>query len=199
MSYQARWILAIAALFILPAFFLPIWSITLVAPQYPDGIGMHIWLYQVTGHEQHDIQNINILNHYIGMKPIVQEEFWEFDVMPYVFGALMGLGLLAAAIGRRWMLWGWIGLFVLISIGGLADFYYWGYQYGHDLDPTAPIRVDDLTYQPPLIGSKQLLNITAHSWPTWGGFSVALSMLIGFAAAFVDFRQSKQEKQLTNA
>ena len=189
MSVRTRLVLALSALILIPVFFMPIWSITLTAPQYPDGIGMYIWLDDVTGHERHDIQNINILNHYVGMKEIHAEDFWEFDVMPYVFGALIALGLLAAAGGKRWMLWSWVVIFVLVGIGGMIDFYYWGYQYGHDLDPQAAIKIPDMTYQPPLIGTDQLLNIHAASWPYWGALFIGASLLGGFGALAYEYRQ----------
>lgn len=207
MSVKARLIVLFAALLLIPVFFTPIWSITLYAPQYPDGIGMHIWLDDVTGHERHDIRNINILNHYVGMAEIHPEDFWEFEVMPWVFAFMIFFGLLTAAFGKVWLLITWIGLFILLAIGGLVDFYYWGYQFGHDLDPRAPIKVPDMTYQPPLIGTSQLLNITAHSWPYWGSLFIGLSM-IGAAFAYSYDRwlrpegkksTQKQEQETRNA
>ena len=206
MSVKARLIVLFAALLLIPVFFTPIWSITLYAPQYPDGIGMHIWLDDVTGHERHDIRNINILNHYVGMAEIHPEDFWEFDVMPWVFAFMIFFGIATAALGRTWLLVTWIILFILLAIGGLADFYYWGYQYGHDLDPRAPIKVPDMSYQPPLIGSKELLNITAHSWPYWGSLFIGLSV-IGAMFAYgydrwlkpVESEKSTQNKEARNA
>ncbi len=195
MSVKARLIVLFAALLLIPVFFTPIWSITLYAPQYPDGIGMHIWLDDVTGHERHDIRNINILNHYVGMAEIHPEDFWEFEVMPWVFAFMIFFGLMTAAVGKTWLLFTWIGLFILLAIGGLADFYYWGYQYGHDLDPRAPIKVPDMSYQPPLIGSKELLNITAHSWPYWGSLFIGLSMIGAmFAYSYDRWLRPKSEE-----
>ena len=64
----------------------------------------------------------------------------------------------------------------------MADFWWWGYQYGHNLDPTAIIVVPDMTYQPPLIGTKQLLNFTASSWPAAGTFVAGVAFMCGVAA-----------------
>jgi copper chaperone NosL len=66
-------------------------------------------------------------------------------------------------------------LLVLILLGGIAamvDFYKWGYDYGHNLDPKAAIQVPGLTYQPPLFGHKTLLNFDAYSYPDIGGWIV---------------------------
>jgi copper chaperone NosL len=160
-------------------YILPIWSISLEAPQYPEGIGMHIWVDKITGKNPHDLQNINGLNHYIGMKAITPETITELKVMPWIFGLLIGLGLVAAATGKPVMLCIWVGLFLACSILGLVDFYLWEYDYGHDLDPTAAIKVPGMNYQPPLIGSKKLLNFTAHSWPALGGWIIFASLITG--------------------
>jgi copper chaperone NosL len=38
----------------------------------------------------------------------------------------------------------------------------------------AIIKIPGMSYQPPLIGSKQILNFTAHSWPGSGGYAIML-------------------------
>lgn len=163
-------VLALGLLFVLP-----LWRIELQAPQYPEGVSMEIWLTGFRG----QLDLINGLNHYIGMRPIRQENFPEFAIMPWLILGLIGGGLLVALLNRRWLLGTWAGLFALIILIGLADFYRWGYEYGHNLDPRAPIKVPGMTYQPPLIGSKQLLNFTAYSYPAAGGLVAFTSFFIG--------------------
>lgn len=168
--------MAIAALLLLLVYFFPLWSISMEAPQYPEGIGMNITVNNVEGKNPNDLKNINGLNHYIGMKPITPESIPELKIMPFIFGFLIVTGLVIAWQGNRKWILVWLGLFVLLAIAGLVDFYIWGYDYGHNLNPNAPIKVPGMTYQPPLIGSKQLLNINAISQPHIGFYVSLLSM-----------------------
>jgi len=105
----------------------------------------------------------------------------------------MVTALFAAGLGRRRFLYAWTALFAVVALAGLADFWYWGYDYGHDLDPTAAIKVPGLSYQPPLIGSKRLLNFTAHSWPGLGGWALVAALLIGIALSFLEFRRGRHQ------
>ena len=187
MSQTSRIVIVIAALLGIAVYFLPIWSITLYAPQYSDGIGFYILVDDLQGHSKNDIQNVNILNHYIGMRPIEVEDFPEFQYMPWVFGALIGLGLIVGLVGNKWLLVVWVLYFILIGVVGMIRFYYWGYEYGHDLDPRAPIKVPGMTYQPPMIGSKQLLNITAHSWPASASYFLGASLIMGLFLVYLEF------------
>lgn len=175
-----------AALMLLALFFMPFWTITMHAPQYPEGIGMFIHIDDVTGHKKHDLQNINTLNHYIGMSEIHAEDFPEFSVMPWIIGMLVLLGLLAAATGSIRLVYLWIALMVILGIVGLVDFYLWGYNYGHNLNPDAPIKVPGMTYQPPMLGCKQLLNINACSWPYIGSIFIGLSGAMAASVVWVE-------------
>jgi copper chaperone NosL len=175
MSNTSRIIIAVGSLALIAAYLLPFWSIYLIAPQYPEGLSMQIWLYKLTG--QVDI--INGLNHYIGMKHIKAEMFPEFDFLVYVFGVFIIGGLVVAYWGKRRLLLGYLTLFVIGGIAALVDFYQWGYDYGHDLDPHAAIQVPGLSYQPPLIGHKKLLNFDAFSLPDAGAW-----VIIGVVAVF---------------
>ena len=96
--------------------------------------------------------------------------FPEFGYMIYVVGFVIGLGLLTSIINRRYMLLSFMSSIFMIGIGALVDFYIWGYDYGHNLNPEAPIKIEGMYYQPPLIGTKQLLNFTAFSGPDIGGW-----------------------------
>lgn len=176
MNKQNRMWMGLAALILILVYFFPIWSISMEAPQYPEGIGMNITVNNIEGKEKNDLQNINGLNHYIGMKAINPESIPELKIMPFIFGFLIISGLGIAIWGnRKWVLI-WLGIFVLFAISGLVDFYIWAYDYGHNLNPNAPIKVPGMTYQPPLIGSKQLLNINATSLPHIGFYISLLSM-----------------------
>lgn len=170
--------MAFAALLLIGVYLVPIWSIGMEAPQYPEGIGMNITINNIEGKEPHDLKNINGLNHYIGMKPIEPASIPELTIMPYIFGFLIISGLIVAATGKRTLILYWLGIFTLFAIAGLVDFYLWGYDYGHNLNPDAPIKVPGMTYQPPLIGSKQLLNINATSLPHIGFYFALVSMSI---------------------
>jgi copper chaperone NosL len=187
MSTRSRVLLAIAALLLAVVYILPLWSVSLKAPQYPEGLGMRIWVNTIAGVKPNDLDNINNLNHYIGMKRIVPESIKELQLMPMLVGILMGLGLVAAALGRRWIARAWVGLFLVVALAGLADFYRWEYDYGHNLDfENAIIKVPGMNYQPPLIGSRQLLNFTATSLPAAGGIAIMVSLVLGVLALFVD-------------
>lgn len=180
MSRQNRILMGLAALVLVLVYFFPIWSISMEAPQYPEGIGMNITVNNIHGKEAHDLDNINGLNHYIGMKAITPHSIPELKIMPVIFGFLIVSGLAIAIWGnRKWILI-WLSVFVLFAIAGLVDFYIWGYDYGHNLSSDAPIKVPGMSYQPPLIGSKQLLNINATSLPHIGFYVALLSM--GIAA-----------------
>lgn len=176
MKKQSRIWMAAAALILIGVFLFPIWSISLEAPQYPEGIGLNIWINQIEGKAPQDLQNINGLNHYIGMKEITPESIPELKIMPPVIGFLIISGLLLAIFGsRKWVL-AWLLLFVVLAVVGLVDFYLWEYDYGHNLNPNAAIKIPGMSYQPPLIGRKQLLNFNAASWPHIGFFFALASM-----------------------
>ena len=162
-------------LLLLLVYLFPLWSIDLTAPQYPEGIGLLIWVDKITGKNPNDLRNINGLNHYIGMKEINPESIPELKIMPPLIGGMIILGLIAAALARKKWLIIWTILMFLIMTVGLVDFYMWEYDYGHDLNPKAAIKIPGMSYQPPLLGSKQLLNMRTSSWPHVGGVAIILS------------------------
>lgn len=167
----------------------PIWKIELTAPQYPEGLEMFIHADKLSG----DIDIINGLNNYIGMKQIHENEFKEFLVLPYLIGFFAATIILVSILNKRKLLYVWFGLFLLFALVIGVDFYIWLYDYGHNLDPTAPIKVPGMTYQPPLIGFKQLLNFGAFSIPAIGGW---LMIAVGAAVAgLVTFEYSTNKNK----
>lgn len=192
MTKASRLAVLVAALALGLVYVLPLWKIDLEAPQYPEGLGMLIRVNTVEGQKPNDLNNINNLNHYIGMKRIEPDAIPELRIMPAIVGVLMLMGVAAAALGRRKWLYAWTATFLLVSVVGLADFYKWEYDYGHNLDEeNAIIKVPGMNYQPPLIGSKQLLNFRAHSWPASGGWILIAAAGAGVLASVFEWRRAR--------
>lgn len=199
MPVLSRMLLGIAALLLAVAFVVPVWRISLIAPQYPEGLGMLIRINTITGIKPADLNNINGLNHYIGMKAIVPDAIPVLDVMPIGLGVLVVIGLLAALYGRRWAGWTWLGLVAAGGTAALYEFWRWSYDYGHNLAPDAIIKVPGMTYQPPLIGTKQLLNFTAASWPAAGGIAAASAFALALVALLLAYRQHSASRRKNTA
>lgn len=164
--------------------FVPLWQIELQAPQYPEGLVLKMHPHKLAG----NVDIINGLNHYIGMKTLHTEDFIEFTVLPYIIGFFAAFCFLVAAINRRKWLLALFVSFVLFGIIAMGDFYRWNYDYGHNLDPNAAIQVPGMSYQPPLIGYKQLLNFGAYSIPDIGGWIFIGVGLLLLTAIILQFR-----------
>lgn len=175
-------ILCIASLWVFP-----MWQIDLRAPQYPQGLNMKIWINNVTG----DVDIINGLNHYIGMKTIHKEDFKEFVYLPITMISFIVLGLIVLIANRKIGYYIWTFIFAVIGLLSFYDFYKWEYDYGHNLDPNAPIKVPGMAYQPPLLGYKKMLNFEALSQPDIGGWFYLASGAIIVFVCFYEWKKSK--------
>ena len=189
LSALSRILIAIASLALVATFFTPVWRIDLFAPQYPEGLTMKIWLSKLTG----DVDIINGLNHYIGMKKISAEMFPEFGYLVYIVAFFILLGLIAAITGNRKILAAYLILSVIGGALAIYDFWKWGYDYGHNLNPEAPIKVPGMGYQPPLIGHKRLLNFDAYSLPDAGGWIVVGTSAVAFFIYFISWYRIKKQ------
>ena len=182
---STRIILVICAIALLMVLILPIWRIELNAPQYPEGLMMLIFANKLGG----SVDIINGLNHYIGMKTLHEKDFIEFQVIPGIIIFFSVFFMLAAFVGKRKLMNVLLVCFLLFGIIAMIDFWRWEYQYGHDLNPDAAIRIPGMAYQPPLIGFKQLLNFGAYSVPDIGGW---IFVLVGLALlGLVIFEQKR--------
>lgn len=183
-SLLSRILTAIAGFLLFAALLFPIWNIQLSAPQYPEGLNLYLHANKIAG----DVNSINDLNHYIGMKELYTEDFIEFTVLPYIISFFGLLALACAFIAKKkWIIFTLL-LFIVFGIVSLFDFYNWNYDYGHDLSPKAAIQVPGMAYQPPIIGYKQLLNFGVYSIPALGGILMILS---GVLMAFVVIKECK--------
>ena len=156
-----------------------------LCPQYPEGLVMKIWLKNLTG----DVDIINGLNHYIGMKKINVIMFPEFNYLVYLVAAFIVYGLVISFTASRKILFSYLVVSVVGGVLAMYDFYQWGYSYGHNLNPEAPIKVPGMGYQPPLIGHKKLLNFDAYSLPDVGGYIIICVVLIAAVIWFIEYRK----------
>lgn len=174
-------------------FLFPLWQITLEAAQFPEGLRLNIWIDRFSGDDGTDsiIQNINILNHYIGMKYIEPDSIPELVYFPYVVYGMITVGLGAVLLNKTWGYAAWLMVMVILASLGIYDFYLWMYDYGHNLDPNAPIKVPGMIYMPPLFGEKDLLNFYVKSYPHWGTIFMVLSILLAALATWISSRKAK--------
>lgn len=178
LSVKTKIFLVLAAILFIGSLFVPLWRIELDAPQYPEGLVLQLHANKIGG----NVDIINGLNHYIGMATLHTENFIEFSILPYIFSAfaLVALGLIFLN-NKKFVKVFFFVLVAFVVLSGI-DFYRWNYSYGHNLDPAAAIIVPGMSYQPPLLGYKQLLNFGAFSIPDVGGYMLAAAiMLVGLA------------------
>jgi hypothetical protein len=186
-----RALLLLALLLVLPAYVAPLYDMTMFAPQYPDGLRLHIYSYKlVGGNGGQDLKEINVLNHYIGMKDLAVEDFTEFKWLPFVIGILGLLFLRAAVMGKITHLVDVLVLYVYFGAFALWSFAYKMYWYGHHLDPAAAVRVAPFT--PPLLGYKKLANFEVYSYPALGSYALAAVALCLALALLLAWRDSRR-------
>jgi copper chaperone NosL len=183
-----RAFILLAGILLSSLFFWPMWRITLLAPQYPDGVHMYIYIDKIGGATEGTLQNVNILNHYIGMKPITPDAIPELKFMPAIVGFFVAFAVVAFLADKKWIYITWTITFIAVLIAGIYDFYLWEYDYGHSLDPKAPMKFEGESFQPPLIGKKEIINFTAISLPHIGGYMMILSAVLGGLAAYLKSR-----------
>ena len=187
-----RGLLLVAALLLLPTYLLPLWKLTMFAPQYPEGLRLEIFSYRLEGgNAGQDVKEINLLNHYIGMKDLTAEDFTEFKWIPFVVGVLLVLFLRGAVVGTLGGLLDLFILFVYFGAFSLWSFGYKLYRYGHDLAPTAAVKVPP--FMPPLYGRKQIANFEIYSYPGAGSYVLAAVAVILALALFVAWRRGRAE------
>ena len=182
-SLLARVILVVSIIAVFFAFRYPLWTMSFRSNQYPDPLRMSIYVNHLEGQksaDRDDLREINSLNHYIGMRPILESDFAEFTWLPFIIGAFGLLILRAMLLGRIRDL---VDIFVMYIYFGLFsawDFYNKLYNYGHILDPKAPISVTGFT--PPIYGEIKIANFWVASFPAGGSFALAAWGAVMFLA-----------------
>jgi hypothetical protein len=181
-----RLLLLLAFLLLIPTYLLPLWKMTMFAPQYPDGLRLQIYSYKLEGgNGGQDVKEINILNHYIGMRDLTTADFTEFKWIPFVVGMLALLFLRAPVHGKMSDLIDVTVLYLYFGLFSLWSFGFKLYSYGHSLAPTASVKVPP--FMPPLFGHKKLANFEVYSYPAAGSYALAavgVALLVAFVLAW---------------
>src|SRR5512145_1724281 len=176
--------LVAAAVLLTVALTLPLWNLTMFAPQYQEGLRLDIYSQRLQGANRgQDLKEINLLNHYIGMRDLVDEDFTEFKWMPFAIGVLALLFLRSAVHGTMASLTDSFVLFCYFGLFSLWSFGYKLYMYGHDLAPTAAVKVPPFT--PPMYGYKKLANFEVYSYPAPGSYLMASAALLLLVAVLL--------------
>jgi len=200
---KASVVMVVGALMLLGLFAFPLWNIELGAPQYPEPLGLNIHIDGIRGQSEFDIQNIDGLNHYIGMKVLPKpEDMWEFTWFPRINIAMVALGILIGVLGflgklgYQWF-FVWFVLMSVLGVLGMYDFNLWMTDYGTNLDPKAILKLQNLdgtpmSYKPPLLGHSKMLNFDAYSYPRMGAYMMFSGMALTFVAGLLGWKALKK-------
>lgn len=162
-------LLAAAAALVLLSIFLPYWKMTLLAPQYPGGLTILVYVNRLTG----DVREVDGLNHYIGMRPLEEAAQLERSV------SMVAITIVALLIaGAVFIHTRWAALLTLPALTlpflFLADMYFWMRNFGLNLDPRAPLSSSIEPFIPPILGRGKV-----------GQFETVASFQIGLYLAFL--------------
>ena len=192
LQLRSRILVLVAALLVLPSFFFPLYQMTLYSNQFPDGLVLRIYSHTLEGGNsgnRDDLREINSLNHYIGMRPLLESDFSEFKWLPFGLGAIALLALRAISFGKMSKLIDLVVLFVYFALFSLWSFSHRLYQYGHVLEPTAAIKVKPFT--PPVFGTQQIANFTVNNYPGPASYLIAGSLVLMILAVLLSARTQK--------
>lgn len=202
LSGLARVVLLLAIVAEIFAFTGPLWNMSFRSNQYPDALKMSIHINHLAGQKtesRDDLREINSLNHYIGMRPILESDFAEFTWLPFVVGAFGLLILRAVIFGRIRDLLDIVVLYVYFGIYSAWDFYNKLYSYGHVLSPDAPIKVEGFT--PPIFGEVKIANFWVSSFPASGSYALlvfggllVLALALAVWRGLKWFREARKEE-----
>jgi hypothetical protein len=192
---RSRLLVMVAGLLLLPTYFFPLWQMTLYSNQFPDGLTLDIYSYKLEGGKspnRDDLKEINSLNHYIGMRALQEDDFTEFKWIPFVIGGVMLLAFRVTVLGKMSKL---VDLFVLFTYFGMFSiwsFYHKLYLYGHELDPTAAVKVPP--FMPPLFGHSTMANFEVYNYPDIGSYFMAAVPLFLLGAMWLSRKTWMKER-----
>ncbi len=207
-----RILTVLALVLIVAAFFSPIWWVSLKAPQYPpqtfpDGIRIHFHVNgvfngcvprshtdEVTAGEALDcVEEMDIINHYIGMEPIEKGAQIEIMAAPYLF-VLVGVMLLGFLVYRGPLWWVLPLSGMVIPVAFLVDYSAWLWWFGHNLKETGAFTVK--AFMPTVFGEGKVAQFSTFSYPHYGFGLLAAAAVILLLATLLRRKQLRLEQGL---
>lgn len=198
-AHRARYILptalfVLAAALLLISIFLPYWKLTLNAPQYPAGLSVQAHLNRVEG----DVREIDGLNHYIGMRPLVEAAVFERSISIIGVAVLILLILAAVLVHNRWA--ALLALpALLFPVIFLADLQFWLANFGQNLDPKAPLSSSVKPFTPPVLFTGHIAQFSTTALPGPGLWLAILASLLILAGLYFHRRAYKPLVEARNA
>lgn len=178
-AHRARYLLptlffAAAAILLVISILQPYWQLTLHAPQYPKGLTVTAYVNRLEG----DVQEIDGLNHYIGMRPLNEAATFERTISIYGIVVLALLIVTAVYVHNRWAAFLALPALLMPAIF-LLDLQYWLANFGQNLDPKAPLSSSIKPFVPPVLGEGKIAQFSTVAEPGTGlWLAVAASVLI---------------------
>jgi copper chaperone NosL len=172
LSLQSAMMISFAGGLIALSLFFPWWGMHFIAPQYPEGLDIVVYPNKLTG----DIDIINGLNHYIGMKPFSEESFPELAYLPYVIGAMSIFTFVVAWLRKKSWLYVLLVIFIFSGLLGLYDIHRWLVDFGTNLDNNAPIKIEP--FVPPIWGENRIANFVTNSYFATGAYMIGAAFLL---------------------
>ncbi len=181
----------VSALLLLVSLFLPYWVLNLKAPQFPDGLTVTAYVNRLEG----DVGELEGLNHYVGLGSFEDAAVFERSIAVY---AIVGLALLLLAgifIHSRWVLLMTVPA-LLFPLVFLADLQYWLYDFGHNLDPLAPLASAVGEFTPPIFGPAEIAQFETLALP---GFGLVVALVASGLIAYALLLHRRAYKPLIEA
>jgi len=181
-AHRARYLLptlffVAATILLVISILQPYWQLTLHAPQYPKGLTVTAYVNRLEG----DVQEIDGLNHYIGMRPLNEAATFERTISIYGIVVLALLILAAVYIHNRWAALMALPA-LLLPMVFLLDLQYWLANFGQNLDPTAPLSSSIKPFVPPVLGEGKIAQFRTVAEPgtgLWLAAAASLVILVG--------------------
>jgi hypothetical protein len=186
-------LLAVAAGLLVISMFRPFWQITMFAPQYPGGLTVTSYVNHVGGR----VDEVDILNQYIGMKPLEAAAKYE-KAMAVPMIVAMAL-LLIAAVKIHSPYAAWLSLpAIFFPIGFLADLQFWLADFGLHLDPHAPLNLSVKPFVPQILGVGYVGQFKSEALPCSGLILAAIASLLIITGLWLQRRAYKplRDRQL---